>query len=336
MSRRAAIRLSLSTWALAATPLYAAEATLTRPDPPGTPTPVTLGVFVADVAWIDDAAQTFEVDLFVTLGWHDHRLAWTPTEGEGDARLLPLSAVWNPELLLLNRRQVSRFFPDQVRISPDGSVRSRQRLQATLTAHFDLREFPLDRQTLEIQAVSTRGPDEVALSTDPATSGHLERFSITGWSVEPGTPRIDSFEILPGSRRVVRFVLPIDAVRDLAYYLWKAMLPTALIVFMAWTVFSVDHSNLGPRIGVSTASVFTLVAFQLGLGRMLPPIPYLTRADHYLLGASLLIFATLGETVLANRMLASGRKEQAVRLDRWARVAYPLLFLLLLYVTLAP
>ncbi len=242
MSRRAAI-LSLSTWALAATPLYAAEATLTRPDPPGTPTPVTLGVFVADVAWIDDAAQTFEVDLFVTLGWHDHRLAWTPTEGEGDARLLPLSAVWNPELLLLNRRQVSRFFPDQVRISPDGSVRSRQRLQATLTAHFDLREFPLDRQTLEIQAVSTRGPDEVALSTDPATSGHLERFSITGWSVEPGTPRIDSFEILPGSRRVVRFVLPIDAVRDRAYYLWKAMLPTALIVFMAWTVFSLDHST---------------------------------------------------------------------------------------------
>ena len=69
---------------------------------------------------------------------------------------------------------------------------------------------------------------------------------------------------------------------------------------------------------------------------MLPPIPYLTRADHYLLGASLLIFATLGETVLANRMLASGRKEQAAWLDRWARVAYALLFLLLLYVTLAP
>ncbi len=40
MSRRAAIRLSLSAWALAANPLYAAEATLTRPGPLGTPTPV--------------------------------------------------------------------------------------------------------------------------------------------------------------------------------------------------------------------------------------------------------------------------------------------------------
>ena len=44
---------------------------LERPDPPGTATPVTVGLFIIDVTDIDDSNQTFDADIIGTLKWRD-------------------------------------------------------------------------------------------------------------------------------------------------------------------------------------------------------------------------------------------------------------------------
>jgi hypothetical protein len=131
-----------------------------------------------------------------------------------------------------------------------------------------------------------------------------------------------------------RATLPLTARRDVGYYVWKLFVPLGLIVFMAWTVFFIGHDQMGPRIGISTASIFTLIAFQFSLGRVLPPISYLTRADAFVLGSSVLVYLALAETIFSGKLNVGGRVELAQRIDRHARWIYAALFVLVAVGTL--
>lgn len=301
-------------------------ATLSRPDPPGTPTEVRVRLLVIDVASIDDASQTFKADVLASLRWRDPRLAFQTAPGSEEVRVVPLSEVWQPELLLVNRREASRAYPDLARISPDGGVMYRQRFFLTLASPLDLRRFPFDRQTLVVRVVSLYPKDEVRFVPEPLEQGPRPEFTIAGWSVEVDELTADSVDA-PGGQQLSRLLLSLPARRDTRYYYWKLFVPLGLIVFMAWSVFSLDHTQLGPRIGVSTASIFTLIAFQLSLGRLLPPIAYLTRADRFVLGASVLVFLALAETITISRLNAAGHQEVSRKVDKVARPLYAALFL---------
>jgi len=145
----------------------------------------------------------------------------------------------------------------------------------------------------------------------------------------------DTFEPIAGERTLRRAVLLLDARREVGYYVWKLFVPLGLIVFMAWTVFFIGHDQMGPRIGISTASIFTLIAFQFSLGRVLPPISYLTRADAFVLGSSVLVYLALAETIFSGKLNVGGRVELAQRIDRHARWIYAALFVLVAVGTLA-
>jgi len=47
---------------------------VSRPDPSGVPTKVSIGLFVLDISKISDADQTVTADFIVILHWNDHRL----------------------------------------------------------------------------------------------------------------------------------------------------------------------------------------------------------------------------------------------------------------------
>lgn len=312
----------------------AEPASVDRPDPPGTATEVRLGIFVLDVAEIDDASQTFEADFFVIRRWKDSRLGFAEPEGSEAVRVLPLSEVWHPEVLVLNGRSLSTALPAQVRVDPDGAVLQRQRYYGTLASPFDLKSFPFDRQRLLISVASLQEATDVVLLPDSKRTGRMPSFSIAGWNFELGEMTSGTFEPIQGERRLPRAALPLSAGRDVGYYVWKLFVPLGLIVFMAWTVFLIGHDQMGPRIGISTAAIFTLIAFQFSLGRVLPPISYLTRADQFVLGSSVLVYLALAETIFSGKLNVGGKTELARRVDRHSRWVYPTLFLVVVVATL--
>ena len=305
-----------------------------RPEPEGVATPVSMGLFLIDIAEIDDFAQTFKADVVATLTWQDPRLALPPDAQDRSDRVVPLSDIWNPGLTLINRRDVRIFASDVARIAQDGRVTFEARRFAELSSPLTLHEFPFDTQELRIDIASTRyGPDEVELSLDRGTTGRLEPFSIAGWEVELGEVKISDIDS-KGSKKRVRFVQSLTARRESAFFVMKVILPVSLIVFMASTVFWINPENIGPQLGVSTASVLTLIAFQFSLVGMLPRVSYMTRVDLFLLGATVLVFLALGEAVLTSRFARTERAPKAQRIDRHAKWTYALLFVLLLVSTL--
>jgi hypothetical protein len=124
---------------------------------------------------------------------------------------------------------------------------------------------------------------------------------------------------------VFSYRLPVQ--RHAEFYLSKVILPLAFIVLMSYLVFYIDPELLPPQVGLSTASVLTLIAFQFSLGYYLPRVAYLTRLDKFLMGSTVMVFTALTLAVLTGALARKGKKDVAGILERRMRWVFPLAFL---------
>jgi len=291
-----------------------------RPDPEGTPTAVSVTCFLLDVENINDLSQDFTADFYIVARWSDHRLSRPESSGESSSRLLPLSEIWDPQIGIFNRRDAQLLLPPTARVDGAGNVELSQRIRGRFSSPLDLRQFPFDRQQLEIRFLSYRySSDELTVEVDRVV--RHERFSIAGWRIGPPVGEHLTLEI-EGVGDRAGLTLRVDAERQRTFYLLTLVVPLVLISMMAWAVFWIDPTLLPSQIAVSTSSVFTLIAFRLSLMWSLPKISYVTTADKFVLAVTVLVFAALGEAVLTGRLSKSGREELARRVDRWARWIY--------------
>jgi hypothetical protein len=301
-----------------------AEISGSRPHPDGQPTEIQAAVYLIDVSQIDGARQEFTADVFLLLSWNDPRLA----DGSAGVRRIPVDEVWNPRIQILNRRGVSIGFPELVDVDPDGTVTLRQRYFGQYAEPLDLREFPLDRHTFAVRlVVPGYSPEEVRLVADPRFSGGPPpRYSIPDWSVSPTRLRPEPFAVIPGGPQIAGMVAEFDARRHLGFYVGKAFVSVAIIVFMSWIVFWIDPQAVAPRISVSVTSMLTLIAYRFLLGQELPKVSYLTRLDYFLLGTTILVFLSLIQVAWTSALFGRGRAEAARRIDRWSRWLFPSMF----------
>ncbi len=309
------------------------ELTLTRPDPDGVPTEMTVGAYLVDLQGIDDAEQTFSADFFFVMAWRDERLVNVEGRSLAGCRL-PIEAIWAPRVLIMNERTVDKSFEDRVYVEPDGHLEYSQRFQGVFTNRLDLQDFPLDRQTLSIRVVlgRTRAEDVTFLLDE--RSGRAEEFSIADWTVTGGSVEYESFRLPTAEQRYPQVTYRVEVRRNRAYYAQKLFLPLILIVCMSWAVFWIDPKLVPPQIGISTSAVLTLIAFLFSLAYTLPRLSYLTRADRFVMGATVLVFFAFGEALLSTGLAGRGREEAALRIDRLSRLVFPAIFAAILLYSL--
>ena len=298
-----------------------------RPDPPGTVTPVTIDIYMVDIDEIDDANQRFRVDMFVRMAWQDPRLALGELERPGQVRTIPLDEIWTPRGLIVNDRGLSFQLPRIADVDGLGNVTYRQRFSGPLAANLDFEEYPFDVQRLPIQIVSYKySPDEVRITSNSGIVGAATSFSAEGWRLRI-LDAVTSEVAIPSLGMVrPRLTFFIEAERDPKYCMLTMVLPMALIVFMAWTAFWLQPSIVNPRLGISTAAIFSLIALGVSIRLGLPQISYLTRADFFVIGCTVLVFMSLGVSVVVIRWASGDQMERALRLNRTARWIYPALF----------
>jgi hypothetical protein len=298
-----------------------------RPHPRGTPTPVQIGLLFIDIDAINDAKQTYNADAFGLVSWNDPRLS---EESLGrsleDCRVM-LNEIWHPYPANVNRVKAEKILQDFVDIDKNGTVSYRQRYSAELSSDFDFRNFPFDTQVLKaVIVIYGQDADEIVLSADKKSTGMRKEISVEGWNIELEDPVISTEYMASQSLHVPRIDFRLSAERVSGYYLWKVIVPLGFIVLMAWCVFWIDPSQIGPQIGVSTATVFTLIAYRFSLGFLLPRVAYLTKMDKFVLLSTVLVFLALGEAIMTGKVAVQGKKDMALRIDRWARVIYLILF----------
>jgi neurotransmitter-gated ion-channel len=113
----------------------------------------------------------------------------------------------------------------------------------------------------------------------------------------------------------------------MANYVLTMFLPMSLIFFMSRTAFWIQPNVVPPRIAISTASIFSLIAFGFSIRLSLPRVSYVTRADLFVIGCTLLVFLALGAAVIGSRWASADKLQQAIRLNAAIRWIYVGLFI---------
>ena len=307
-----------------------------RPNPSGEATLITLGMFIFDIDEIDDVNQRFSIDMFTVVAWHDPRLALPEDERIGQNRTLPMDKIWTPRGLIVNDRGLSSQLPRIASIDDIGNVVYRQRLSGDLAVALELKEFPFDTQRLPIDFVSYQySPDEVVFSVNKDVRADAALFSAAGWRLRILEPETGELTIPAAGIVRTRLTYLIEAQRNAQYYLLTMFLPMSLIVFMSWTVFWLQPDIVPARIGISTASIFSLLALGFSIRLGLPAVSYMTRADLFVVGCTLLVFVALGVAVIGSRWASADRMERALRLNAVARWVYVGLFGIVVTIAMA-
>ena len=336
LSRLSCLAATLLATSLLSAPLGAQEAGLTkaqliaeRPSVGGESTEVTIGVYLIDIDEIDDVHQRFNVDMFVNIAWRDPRLALPEQERSGQVRTFAMTEIWTPRGLIVNDRGLTPKLPRVVDVDVLGNVVSQQRLSGELAVDLNLKDFPFDTQQLPIQVISYQySPSEVQFSHNARVAANTDGFSVEGWSFSLLEPDFGEFSVpaVGVVRPQITFV--VKAQRNAQYYLLTMFLPMSLIVFMSWTAFWIQPNVVPPRIAISTASIFSLIAFGFSIRLSLPRVSYVTRADLFVIGCTLLVFLALGAAVIGSRWASADKLERAIRLNAAIRWIYVGLFVI--------
>ena len=307
-----------------------------RPNAGGPPEKIMVRLALLDIDDIDDKNQRFSVDAYYEVGWHDSRLAIDAGSDAGSGpRTFPLDAIWTPGLTIVNNRGLTVILPEVASVDGDGNVAVRQRLSGPLAVDLDLQSFPFDTQRLSIDIVSYRyPPSELVFSDDSRVVADASAFSAEGWRFETLEPGFSVFRIDQAGDGASMLSFPTSAKRNSGFFVLTLALPMTLILFMAWTVHWLQPSVVPARIGMSTATVFSLIALGVSFRLSLPQIDYLTQADRFVIYSTLLVSISLGITVIATRWVNDDRESDAKRLTNYTRWAFPLVFVLIVILTL--
>jgi hypothetical protein len=157
-------------------------------------------------------------------------------------------------------------------------------------------------------------------------TGFAEEFSIADWTVTGSSVEYEPFRLPTAEQSYPQITYRVEVRRNRAYYAQKVFLPLILIICMSWAVFWIDPKLVPPQIGISTSAVLTLIAFLFSLAYTLPRLSYLTRADRFVMGATVLVFFAFGEALLSTGLAGRGREEAALRIDRLSRIVFPTVF----------
>jgi hypothetical protein len=171
------------------------EPTLTKPDTGEAPLMLSVALYVTNIVAIDEADEYFTIDGYLYMSWRDQRLALDPVDGT-HMRHFKEGDMWMPPMELANAIKYNRY-SYTLKVDPKGVVQYMERFDANLSDSYQLREFPFDRQVLNVvlEPFLDRKFSLIFASEDLGSGFSHEAYAgLALWSVE------DLFYV-PGSWR---------------------------------------------------------------------------------------------------------------------------------------
>jgi hypothetical protein len=322
--------LVLAVWLACGKAVAAQDHSAIRPGFGGAADEIAVAIGLLDIERVDNQAQVFTVDLYLHIQWQDPRLA-ADGDDVSEFRTFALSEIWTPNLTIVNDRGLDILFPEVATVDRQGNVVLRQRLAGPLAADLDLREFPFDTQRLTVDIISYRyAPDELVFSSESQMIAEPDNLRAGGWTFAALEPEMSIFRLSESGRGSSQLTFAVIAKREAGYYAITLALPMTLILILAWLVHWLPPDLVPARMGMASATVFSLIALGVSFRLSMPEIGYLTTADQFVLYSTLLLIASLAVTVVSVRRVNSDDVDGAIRLTRQARWAFPFLYMAIL------
>jgi hypothetical protein len=280
------------------------------------PGEVVVGVYLNQITAISLRENSFNADFYVWFRW----------QGAGEYK--PLESFE-----LMNGKVESKGSVVEKKIGDLNYVSAR--VLATINKPWDLRSFPLDSHTLEIQLEDSMFEQGgLRFVADDKNIGRNPAIQLSGWTIHDVSHRIGSHLYrtnygdvsLPSGNesRYSRFTYVVEIGRPGWLYSLKYFSTVLISTFVAFLAFLIRPTNLDPRFGLGIGALFAVVASGLVVASSLPESDTLTLADLVHLASIAVIFCTLFISAISLRAFESGREPFARRLDRTCLALLPL------------
>jgi hypothetical protein len=208
------------------------------------------------------------------------------------------------------------------------------RIQAQLTSPVDLREFPFDKQRMQIIIEDkSQTIDELVFVADEDLSGIDESITFTGWRLSGWNAEELEHEYGIYDETFSQYVFSIDIERIKWNSFLKTFLPVMFITLVVLFSFLIDPDKIAVRLGTAGSSLVAAVMFHVSITNQIPPVGYLTFADKFMV---LTYFVLLMAFIINIALLDFQQLKKEKLVDRIHRrtkytvfVVVPLLYLVL-------
>ncbi len=278
------------------------------------PTPVTIGLYVADIQEVDLKTHSYRLDLYVWFRWKNPAI--------DPSKSAEFINMFDPA------DHVRTSLYEEPQKMPDGSFYAIIRDQGKFSAKFALHKYPFDRQNLPViieDNVHEAGalvyvPDQTPVTLNP-------QISLPGYNIGKPLLQISDFHYptnfgdLRASSRPdyarAAFLVPVE--RPWLATGIKIFLPVLLILLCTALALNIHPAYIEGRLGVVITALLTLVALQFTAASGLPEVDYMMMTDRIYLLSYLFIIATLAQVVRHSRGVHAQNFSAILRQDRQVR-----------------
>ncbi|MGB3802122.1 MAG: hypothetical protein WA952_20035 [Lewinella sp.] len=277
-------------------------------------------LILLDLINIDDTREAITAEFLLDTRWL--------VDGLRDTTLA-YSAELVPRIQIRNLVSLEPVEPEGIDVDARGMAHFNQRMIGTIQQRFDFTDFPYDDQLLTIELFTFERPAYRILADTARGNGIMPGFQdLTAWDIQFAGAASTSLHG-PG-RSIPSVSFQYALTRHPTYYFWKVLLPVTLIVFMSWGAFWISPEEISAQLTVSVTAILTLIALQFSVSQLVPPLSYLTYLDKFSAGANFFVFLAFLESVITSYQAEAGRRHLSRKIDRVARILFPVSFILFL------
>ncbi len=284
---------------------------------------VKVGVYPIDIYEVDFTTNTYRVDAYV---WYD----WV-----GDIN--PMETME-----FVNAVEITKTYDGPV-TEYNGIKHQSLRINARFYQPFDLRNFPLDKQSLNMEIEDTSDIyQDVVYVPDDKNSGYGARMAIPGWQVNKlstqmfindyGTNFGDSEKGIEASKYSnLRFT--IEMTRNSNYFYWKLLLPLMIVLITNWFSLLLNPRIVEVRMAMPATALLTTIFLQMAYTDKLPELSYMVLLDKLYVIVYILIVVSFAQIVTMDRFMDEEDPStitKIMRIDRMSVVIQIVIFISLL------
>ena len=319
--------------------LASSDDTPTAVSPPQRPTEITVGAYLIGLSRVSppsEAFPSFEVEMFVDLSWRDHRLAFASQTGQPlifleEEAEEKLSEIWSPDIEIQNEVEQRTTDSVELIIFPDGTVQYEENFGAVVNARLDLRRFPFDKQTFDLEIQSfVWDQNDLKLIVNQQQLGMDIDFYTPEWTVTGVEALLSQRSEIRDENAFSTLTFRIHASRHGGHYLLRILMPLTFVLVLAWSLLWADPID---RVRIGFIALLTVVATHTVISKSLPRLHYPTFSDILLTICYLYAAVLVVESIWVNRV-ALKSPERASQIDRKMRWILPLGTLVVLVISI--
>jgi hypothetical protein len=305
--------------------LASSDDTPTAVSPPKRPTEITVGAYLIGLSRVSppsEAFPSFEVEMFVDLSWRDQRLVFASQTGQPMVFLEEeaeekLSEIWSPDIEIQNEVAQRTTYSIELMIFPDGTVQYEESFGAVLNARLDLRRFPFDKQTFDLELQSfVWDQNDLKLVVNEQQLGMDTDFYTPEWTITGIEALLSQSTEIRDENAFSTLTFRIHAARDGGHYLLRILMPLMFVMVLAWSLLWADPID---RVRIGFIALLTVVATHTVISKSLPRLHYPTFSDILLTICYFYAAVLVVESIWVNRVAlkSPGRAGEIDRKTRW-------------------